>query len=902
MKFDSRSKRRTEVLRRWQSIFLVLIIGLGLLLLINPAPLVRAQSDSPTPDLSSTPSVQTVAGLWQAPVNVSASGSASLPVIAAEPNGRVHVLWWDQFDGTKYVFRNDKGEWSEPVSVSGIYGKRTRTTSGKIELQAPKELKLVTNTSQIAFAFWRSDTGDLMTARTTTAANPKWSGGVRLLTTPLLWKVYVADDGSLNLVYIRAASVGAVSEPGIYFRRSKDGSAWTEPVLVSASLYFRTLDAADAHISLLADRTGQVWVGWDDPQTHQSYLAYSDNKGANFGEPELVKVAGIAELAVAKRIRFAITPDQTVLRFWEAGDSCVLYQQAFQADGTWSAPIRALEQVDGCWRSQNDFSSENGRLFMTIGSVDTAQTTLTAWDGLNWAAPFSPSAGFVDEVTNSWVPLGCTTVTASKVSVLMLGCDQNGDIWVLTSQASLDEFLPAAQSAWSQPNFLSKGQGDAGLPSVAVDPQDRFNVMWPQLPAPGNPGESIGYIRGNGGQWTDVSSIIQRTDGTIDAISALADPNQILHMTWSGGGPGQVYYNQSFERDSLLSEYWGDPKPLLATQQAGASPTIVLGPSGKLYVLYAVPFNDGRGLYFTTSSDLGSTWSNPLEVFDAAAAGWEVIHEASLVVDQQEHLHAVWSRAASPNQDSPLGIYYAQSLDGGLTWTQPLTISEETDSQPKLIVSSDNHLHLVWVHATFNGHQLLHQWSADGGQTWSRPAPVPGVGIVAPEVGLTADASGSVYLAGIELTKEGSAGIFYLRWNGETWTDRDSIRLGYDFTDSSAVRLALLRSGQLGVFYRVRVPTGNSALYQIGYLGRQLEGNAVLAPAATFTPRPSLTPRPPATVQPTLTPIVISGSDGQSDMASNPNTVLIEIGVIVSVMVVISVIAIIRLSGRISRS
>ncbi len=37
------------------------------------------------------------------PVNLSVSGSASQPAIGVAPNGTMHVLWWDEIDGTRYA-------------------------------------------------------------------------------------------------------------------------------------------------------------------------------------------------------------------------------------------------------------------------------------------------------------------------------------------------------------------------------------------------------------------------------------------------------------------------------------------------------------------------------------------------------------------------------------------------------------------------------------------------------------------------------------------------------------------------------------------------------------------------------------------------------------------------------
>ena len=50
---------------------------------------------------------------------------------------------------------------------------------------------------------------------------------------------------------------------------------------------------------------------------------------------------------------------------------------------------------------------------------------------------------------------------------------------------------------------------------------------------------------------------------------------------------------------------------------------------------------------------------------------------------------------------------------------------------------------------------------------------------------LATDGAGSLYLVGVEHTADDSAALFYLRWDGKLWTDRESLPLG--FTADSAL-------------------------------------------------------------------------------------------------------------------
>ncbi len=104
-------------------------------------------SGSPNPLDTAAPQATSEAqnDVWSPPVNLSQSGAASAPVIAAEADGTLHILWWDKFDGAKYAYYTaDKG-WSKPVTVATIVG--ARPTSQSPTPVAPDQLRLLVDSS-----------------------------------------------------------------------------------------------------------------------------------------------------------------------------------------------------------------------------------------------------------------------------------------------------------------------------------------------------------------------------------------------------------------------------------------------------------------------------------------------------------------------------------------------------------------------------------------------------------------------------------------------------------------------------------------------------------------------------------------------------------------------------------
>jgi hypothetical protein len=645
-----------------------------------------------------------------------------------------------------------------------------------------------------------------------------------------------------------------------------------------------------------------VLVAWNDPQLQQSVSAHSANSGGDFDEPVLVDAGDIIEAAVPRNMKFLVLPgtEANLLRLWEAGGSCVLYQQESLEGAQWSEPVRVMEGINGCLRNQRTYPMGDTDLFMVI-SEPSGQSVLEVWDGSSWSKEALIQVAFLNASTNDLIILGCMNVSISPQLLAVVGCDQKGDIWVTTSKSSPDQFLPVLQGAWGVPRLLSDASSNSSLPVVTTDADGRMHVLWTQsADSDGSSSISLAYVRGDGGSWSDVSVIQYESVDTIFAPWAVTDPGGKLHTIWSGGTAGQVYYSSAFMRDALVSSDWSESKPLSPLDRAGDSPVIAIEPSGKLHAVFLIPFNESRGVYYTSSSDAGETWTEPVMVFDATNAGWTVVRQATMGVDSQGRIHVAWSRAAQPDKDSPLGVYYSVSEDGGITWKETFEIAATADGRPQLVAGPQNEIHLVWAHETIAGFELVHRWSIDGGASWSAPQRIPGLSSLSPDFGMVVDSNGVVHLAGIEQTREESISVFYIRWNGSNWVDHDNLRLGYSFTQGLGARVALTSTGQLGVFSRARIPTADSTTkFVVIYVGRQLVGSEPVA-IPTFTPAPDAT-TDPLQLTAISTPILEATPDLSNGGASTESNNLWQIGLVAAGMVIISIVAVIRLGKRLGR-
>ena len=553
-----------------------------------------------------------------------------------------------------------------------------------------------------------------------------------------------------------------------------------------------------------------------------------------------------------------------------------------------------LEALNTCPRLQRTFNTSAGKLLdvMEFGGGGLA---MALWDGAAWSDPFTSEITFVNPLNQIATTLGCLKVSFTQDRIAAIGCDNNGDIWVTTSQLSVDDLLPALQSAWTSPALLSQAPGDVGLPAVALDSDGFMHVLWSEAPASGGAGEALTYARGDGVIWSVAANLLFVPGGKSEDPTIVVDPGGMLHAVWSGGPSGQIYYSRAFIRDATTGAGWSAPRLVAEQPGSGSSPQLMLDLLGRIHLVFAAPLNEGRGVYYTNSTDQGLTWAPLQLVFDAADAGWQRVGETRFAIDSADRLHVLWTRTTLPDPSLPLLLYYARSEDG-VTWSGPTQVTDGPADHPRLLATGVDQVHRTWVTHALNKLELWHQLSVDGGVNWSDSQRVLDTTTgLAPSVALVSGGNDEVFLTGIERTAASSPGLFYLRWDGGGWVDRERLVLGYAAGEDAGAVGVLLPSADLASFFRVTTGSNDGSHYVVGYTQRPVTAGAV-AVLPTFTPLPNDTPVPVPTAEATLRPSPTPNLN--SDQTPPPsNTFWLQIGGIFGGMLLVSVIAVVRLLG-----
>lgn len=825
---------------------------------------------------------------WILPQNLSHSGIAMNPAIVTDQEGVVHVVWQD--DLANFVYAAFEGnQWSEPEATNLNLLFRLRSAA---EIASQAEVPVYTGPNplfvpgpgQDIFAFWISPEDKLFTSRVkNTGFKHAAAWDPAGLITPKLVSFAVAVDarGEWHLAFLRTA-VDTAHPAGIYYTHSTNGGRnWPVPVLLYDSPYLRTLGAGEGNLSIATGGTEdapQVYVAWDNRPRKQVLFAQSADGGVSWGQPVLI--AGPApDSGLAGPFNIQVGADkQSAVRIWQDGrpdGACTqFYQSSNNAGATWSELQPMLEGLTECPHSIELMagSTDNPRVppRLYLLAETQSQVLLAAWNGLQWSEPQAQPmlSEFEDPEIYTEIDYGCHRSSLFQERLYVVGCDQGGggDIWVTSRSLGTitSWFTPPV---WSQPLPVADDPLKLRAIELMTTQDDFVHAFFSQ------PQDSvIYYTYWNGDLWSRVTPVLKLPDGDAGLPAAAAGPGNEL-LVVAPNKRGALYFSRATSGNATTESQWSTPARLGMVHDGEiGSADVTWDGAGTAYVAYSVPVNEERGIYLLQSKDHGTSWSEPLEVFDGAAAGFDVVGAPSLLASSDGVLHLIWQEQSirGDGVSQPLSIYYARSEDGGRTFSDPQLAVEEAAGWQEIAADGNGILHLFWQ-AQDTATTVWDQVSSDGGRSWQFPQGLASAGKTA---AVTADSSGQLHLMTV------SPGfIDHWRWDGSRWHDETPVHLSSASEQDSppeVVAAAANKQGKMVVV--VAVPTGaedteeRSLLYSTRMLQLPSSQAAVqetptlssaspTSTLATPTSEPLVTPTPPVENQ----PVNLQGQDENVD-------------------------------------
>jgi hypothetical protein len=249
--------------------------------------------------------------------------------------------------------------------------------------------------------------------------------------------------------------------------------------------------------------------------------------------------------------------------------------------------------------------------------------------------------------------------------------DSGGKAHILTSEqvggAWRFYHITTTDGASYSEETVADGEYHAWLVDIAIDNADDIHIAWQSDNDYGNGHPSPVYKKCTSGSWGSRMCLITE-EWRIRYPRITADHNNNPYVViWDGTYP---YYFTSLNGGST----WSSEKRIVSHNKSSKDTELVADSNNKVHMVWS----DAEGVHHLSGNQ--DSWSAPKNISGGNASTY-----CGLAIDSQDTLHVVFD-----------GVYYTKSTDSGTTWSTPVCISGGSGEMPSIAVDSSSQLHAVW--------------------------------------------------------------------------------------------------------------------------------------------------------------------------------------------------------------
>ncbi len=442
---------------------------------------------------------------------------------------------------------------------------------------------------------------------------------------------YILEDsqGNLNLAW---KMVDNDPDGNIYFARSEDRISWNDPIQVTT--YF-----GKDKSPIFSEEDGTLYLtftstrdGNGQGKSGDIYLTISEDGGDTWDTPSYV--AGKYPHGEGAG-GIVVDGDTIWIAYHEAyGDDIIQYViKSLNGGQTWETPVKISS--DSIVNSGAMIQDSDGSLLLTFAKEsDDFFKVYRSLNGQSWSEISSQKLYTPPEKMD-------LIIDDSDIYWLVTYGVRDGDTELFITRS--DDLID-----WGPLNRLTYEDGVDRYPSIVANNAGELDVYWD----------------------SDRSGESQIYTGRIDYDDDFLPYDYPCIFVDESGKHYMVMRNNEdiWFSKSLDGIEWSEPTALSVENEVERSPRITQDEEGNLYVTFASRKGGSSGrIWFTTSSDDGETWTNPVHIagsfpYGNGPNGIGFLSNDRLVIS--------WHTAYDPSNTDAMII---TSDDKGQTWNIPRT-------------------------------------------------------------------------------------------------------------------------------------------------------------------------------------------------------------------------------------
>ncbi|MBN1484982.1 MAG: hypothetical protein JXA37_09690 [Chloroflexia bacterium] len=257
--------------------------------------------------------------------------------------------------------------------------------------------------------------------------------------------------------------------------------------------------------------------------------------------------------------------------------------------------------------------------------------------------------------------------------------------------------------SWSTAANLSQDSNNSLFPRLAIDSQDRLWVVWETEVSAEN-FEVYACTRPAGGSWSSPTNISNLTGQDLEPDLAI-DDDDVPHVAWrnNAGDVWDIYYTR-------YSGSWETPLNISANTSHSHYPRLATNVRGDVFVVWEDEIDGADQFQVLFRRWDGTQWQGIRRVSSTPAKAL-----VPAIAADSCNLYVVWTDYRNTSTE----IYFSHSTDCGTTWLGDENVSSNTTSSehPDVVAQPGGFAHIFWQNSTTEPNAQLDIYYSKGATT-----------------------------------------------------------------------------------------------------------------------------------------------------------------------------------------